>query len=105
MTALMRSRLYPANTHTVGAQLLKIGRTMLVGLPFEVLSEIALRMKARFPDSVLVSCAGGYQGYLPLSYEYDRGGYEASEMSTHFVAGTGDRLLEAVLDRLGTFQG
>ena len=57
-------------------------------------------MKAQFPNSVLVSCAGGYQGYLPLAYEYDRGGYEASEDSTHFVPGTADRLLAAIVEKL-----
>jgi len=50
-------------------------------------------MKERFPHSVLVSCAGGYQGYLPLAYEYERGGHEASELSAHFAPETGDRLL------------
>ena len=73
---------------------------MLVALPFEVLSEISLRMKERFPNSVLVSCAGGYQGYLPLEHEYPRGGYEASERSTHFEPGTADRVLELTLDWL-----
>jgi hypothetical protein len=100
MTALVRSRLYPDNQYTVKAQILKIGRTVLVGLPFEVLAEIGVRIKEQFPNSILLSCTGGYQGYLPLAYEYERGGYEASERSTHFVPGTGDRLLEAVLDKL-----
>jgi hypothetical protein len=79
----------------------QIGKTVMVGLPFEVLSEISLKMKAKFPDSVLVSCCGGYQGYLPLAYEYDRVGYEATESSTHFVPGTADRILEAILEKLG----
>ena len=65
-----------------------------------MLSEISLKMKERFPNSVLVSCAGGYQGYLPLAYEYDRVGYEATESSTHFAPGTADRLLETILERL-----
>jgi hypothetical protein len=99
--ALTRSRLYPENRHTIKVQFLQIGSTVLVALPFEVLSEIALRMKERYPDSVLVSCGGGYQGYLPLAYEYDRGGYEASTRSSHFEIGTADRLLERVLERLG----
>lgn len=92
-----RSLLYPDNAYKVNIQMIKIGKTALVTFPFEVLSEISLKMKARYPDSVLFSCSGGYQGYLPLKYEYDRGGYEASEWSTHFEKGTADRLLEAVL--------
>lgn len=100
MRALGRSRLYPENRWSVRIQTVQIGRTVLVGLPFEVLSEISLKMKARYPHSVLVSCCGGYQGYLPLAYEYDRVGYEATEASTHFVPGTADRILETILEKL-----
>lgn len=98
--ALSRSRLYPENSAKIPLQFIRMGETHLVGIPFEVLSEIGLKMKARFPNSVLVSCCGGYQGYLPLAYEYDRGGYEATASSTHFVPGTGDRILEAILKKL-----
>ena len=69
----------------------------LGGKPFEVLAEISLRLKAAHPNAFLLSCCGGYQGYLPLAYEYDRGGYEASAASTHFAPGTADRLLEAII--------
>lgn len=95
---LARSRLYPDNRATIRVQLLRLGQTVLVGMPFEVLSEIALRLKRAHPGAVLVSCCGGYQGYLPLAHEYPRGGYEASAASTHFAAGTADRLLEAIQD-------
>ncbi len=95
-----RARLYPENRWRIKIQFVQIGKTTLVGLPFEVLAEIGLKMKERFPDSVLVSCCGGYQAYLPLAYEYDRAGYEATESSTHFVPGTADRVLEAILERL-----
>ena len=100
MTTYFRSRLYPDNKGLIRVQFVRIGSTTLVGLPFEVLSEISTRMKERFPNSVLVSCAGGYQGYLPLEYEYERAGYEATADSTHFVPGTADRLLDAILERL-----
>jgi hypothetical protein len=101
MMELLRSRIYPENSYTVPVHFLQIGTSVLVGLPFEVLSQISLEMKARFPHSILVSCAGGYQGYLPPEYEYDRGGYEASAKSTHFMPGTADRLLETILVHLG----
>ena len=67
---------------------------------FEVLSEFSLRMKQQYRHAVLVSCANGYQGYLPFAHEYERGGYEASERSTHFEPGTADRLMELVTNRL-----
>lgn len=100
MTAHVRARLYPENKEQIKVQFVRIGSTVLVGLPFEVLSEISLKMKQHHPEGVLVSCAGGYQGYLPLAYEYDRGGYEASESSTHFIPGTADRVLEVILQKL-----
>ncbi|MCZ6634043.1 MAG: neutral/alkaline non-lysosomal ceramidase N-terminal domain-containing protein [bacterium] len=97
MMVCSRARLYPENKAEIKVQFVRVGSTVFVGLGFEVLAEASLKMKARFPNSVLVSCCGGYQGYLPLAYEYDRGGYEATESSTHFVPGTADRVLDAVL--------
>lgn len=97
LTAYYRSLLYPENKYQIRLQLLKIGKTVFAGFPFEVLSEISLKMKVRKPEWVVSSCTGGYQGYLPPAYEYERGGYEASVMSTHFEIGTGDKLLEEVL--------
>jgi len=96
-----RVRQYPENTWEIPTQFVRLGDITLVGLPFEVLSEISRRMKQAHPSSVLVSCAGGYQGYLPLDHETPKGGYEVGEGSNHFVSGTGDRLLEGVLERLG----
>ncbi|MBN1351467.1 neutral/alkaline non-lysosomal ceramidase N-terminal domain-containing protein [candidate division KSB1 bacterium] len=97
LIARKRSLLYPDNSTQVKIQFIKIGRTTLVALPFEVLSEISLKMKTRCADSVLLSCSGGYQGYLPAAHEYPRGGYEATEWSTHFEIGTADMLLEKIL--------
>lgn len=94
--ARFRSSLYPQNRLEVPVTLLRIGPITLVALPFEVLSEFATRMKSRAPDSVLVSCAGGYQGYLPFAFEYDRGGYEATDRSTHLAPGTADALFDLV---------
>ena len=101
MMAALRSRLYPNNEYAIPIQFLQIGRTILVGLPFEVLAEISLAMKRDHPSSVLVSCTGGYQGYLPLAHEYERGGYEATEQTTHFTPGTADRILDVILEQLG----
>jgi len=98
-----RARLYPEDRATLEVQLVRVGETVLVGMPFEVLSEISLKLKRAFPQSVLVSIANGYEGYLPLAYEYERGGYEATPDSTHFQIGTADRLLEKALGELKTF--
>jgi len=102
LLARFRGHLYPENRYDVPVQLMRIGPVKLAALPFEVLSEFSLKMKAEDSDSVLVSCSGGYQGYLPFEYEYGRGGYEASERSTHFTPGTADRLLERVVSELAS---
>ena len=73
----------------------------MVSLPFECLAEMSLAMKAKDPNSFLVSVAGGYEGYIPLEHEFDRGGYEVEIRSTYFVPGTADALLEMVLGWLG----
>lgn len=96
-SALLRSRLYPDNRLAIPVQCLQIGSQALVAMPFEVLSEISLRMKERYPNSFLVSCAGGYQGYLPLAHEFPHGGYGATPDTVHFAQDTGDRLLGAAL--------
>lgn len=95
--ALLRSRQYPENRMAVPVQCLRLGSQSLVALPFEVFSEISRRLKAECPGGILVSCAGGYQGYLPLAHEFARGGYGATPETTHFAEDTGDRLLAEAL--------
>jgi hypothetical protein len=98
-----RARLYPEDSFVIEVAIHRIGDVVLVGFPFEVLSDTALVLKQHRPGVVVVTIANGYQGYLPKAYEYDRGGYEATAESTHFEPGTADRLLERVMaemDRL-----
>jgi hypothetical protein len=55
-------------------------------------------MKAVDPGAVLVTpYAGGYEGYLLLAHEFDRGGYEVSTRSTYFERCTADALLDMAL--------
>lgn len=98
-----QSRLYPENSFDVPIQFMRIGETVMVSLPFEVMSDISLAMKAKFHQSVLVSCANGYQGYLPLAHEFERGGYEVSIPAMHFASDTGDRILKTILKKLSSF--
>ena len=60
MMVCSRARQYPENRTQINIQFMQIDKTVFVGLPFEVLAEIGLKMKQRFPNSVLVSCCGGY---------------------------------------------
>jgi len=98
-----RARLYPEDRFTAQVQLVRIGETVLVCMPFEVLSEFSLRLKRAFPHAVVVSIANGYEGYLPFAYEFERGGYEVTPDTTHFETDTADRLLEKVLAELSAF--
>lgn len=98
-----RDTMYPDGRFTIPIQILQIGEVILVALPFEVLSEFSLKMKSQFPRSMLVSCANGYEGYLPFAHEYERGGYEATERSTHFEIGTAEKVYNAVIKKLAQF--
>ena len=83
-------------------QLICIGPVSICAVPFEVLSDFALTLKAAYANAVVVSAAGGYEGYLPLQHEFARGGYEVEPRSTYFVPGTGDKLLSTVMKLLAT---
>ena len=91
-----RSRLYPENTFKIPLHNLRIGNTLFAGMPFEVLSEISLKLKAAFPNAVLSSMSGGYEGYLAPAAEFERGGYETTPGS-HFEIGIADKILEYTL--------
>ncbi len=93
-----RSLLYPDNHFEIRPQIISLGPLQLITLPFEVHAEIALTLKKQNPHARLLSCTGGYEGYLPLAYEFPRGGYEVSPDATHFEIGTGDRCLREISD-------
>ena len=63
-----------ATSFTLRPQLIGIGAISLCTMPFEVLADFALAMKAKHPGAVLVTAAGGYEGYMPLQHEFARGG-------------------------------
>jgi hypothetical protein len=92
-----RARLYPNGTCNLTIQFMKIGKSVLVALPFEVLSATALEIKSRHPGAVIVSCANGYEGYLPSTRQIEEGGYETEDRSMHFVRGTEEKI-RALID-------
>ena len=61
---------YPKPTVAITPQLLRVGSASLASLPFECLSEIALRLKAHDPNTALVSVAGGYDVRLRPCVSY-----------------------------------
>lgn len=91
------ARRWPAGSLAVRIQQMRIGDLPLVALPFEVLAELGLRVKARVPEALVISCANGYEGYLPFRPDLLAGGYESQTGSAHFEPGTAERVLDAVL--------
>lgn len=100
--ALARASMYPENEYPIRLQIVRIGPLVLVGFPFEVFSDLGLELKQAYPRSVLLSCTGGYQGYLPSGTAQGTGGYEVSVESNHFAPDTGDRLLAAAKQHLAS---
>jgi neutral ceramidase len=95
-----RSILYHTEKAALPIQFFRLGPFQFACIPFEVLSEIALKVKEKVKTAGIISCANGYQGYLPLKHEFPRGGYEAQKQSVHFEAGTADRILDLIVDTL-----
>jgi hypothetical protein len=65
-------------TTKVLIQTVRIGDLAICALPFEVLVEIGLQLKAESPagDTFVVELANGGYGYLPTPEQHEFGGYE-----------------------------
>lgn len=100
----MRVMAYPDNEFDIPVQIITIGSIVLVAWPFEVGSELALLLKKKFSNAILVSLSGGANGYLFLEHEYGTGGYEVEDMCCNFVPDTAERLLTKTLDKLAQIQ-
>jgi len=97
------AKAFPTDDVAVPLRLLRLGDKVLVGLPFEVLTAVETRLCSICPEVVLTSITGGYEGYLPLSYEYARGGYEAG-MGPQFKQGAAEKVLDAIIPEIRRFQ-
>jgi hypothetical protein len=68
---------------TVSAEIqgIRIGDSLLITAPMEVLSEVGLNVKqaSPFAHTYIVSLANGYFHYSPPATYYPRGGYEVTE--------------------------
>ena len=58
---------------------MKVGDLAFVGFGGEAFTEYANRSRASQPDKfvIAITCANGYQGYLPTRSSYEDGGYES----------------------------
>jgi hypothetical protein len=72
-----------AGTKTASAEIagLKIGDCIFITAPLEILTEVALNIKAASPyeNTFIAAFTNGYMHYGPPAEDYDKGGYEVTE--------------------------
>lgn len=93
---------YPQDKVELPMHLLRLGSKVLVGLPFEVLTEIGVRLRKACPNTVLTAITGGYEGYLPLAKEFPLGGYEVT-LGARFQKRAGNEILAAAIKAVREF--
>ena len=98
------AKAYTSDNVSLPLQLLRLGSKVLVGTPFEVLTEIGTKLRAACPETVLTTLTGGSEGYLPLSKHYPLGGYEA-DTGSRFAKKAGDDFLAAAIKAVKEFNG
>lgn len=69
---------HPSGCFSFEQTIIELGNTIFIPFPFEHFSEISLRLRnySGFQNTLSLSCANGYNGYLPTESELCRGGYE-----------------------------
>lgn len=90
-------------TTEVLIQTIRIGDLAICSLPFEVLVEIGLELKAESPaaDTFIVELANGGYGYLPTPAQHAFGGYETWLGTNKVQKDASDILTAELLDMLG----
>ena len=90
-------------TTEVLIQTIRIGDLAICSLPFEVLVEIGLELKAESPaaDTFVVELANGGYGYLPTPAQHAFGGYETWLGTSKVQKDASDILTAELLDMLG----
>lgn len=83
LSAAFFRRIYPDGIMRIDLSAVRIGPLDLVFLPFEILSSLSLEVRAAAESARIVSCADGYQGYLPSEEETRSGGYEGRPGTRH----------------------
>ncbi len=83
-------------------QLIQLGDRTIAALPFEVLTVIGKKIREVFPAAAIVSCAGGYECYLPTAADFPKGGYE-TYTGTVWAENTGDNVIDKTIEMLKNF--
>ena len=83
-------------------QAIRIGDQAIVSLPFEVLVEIGLEIKAKSPfkRTFTIELANGYYGYLPPPNQHKLGGYETWLGTSRFIPESSVILVKNLLEML-----
>lgn len=89
-------------TEKVLVQAVRIGDQAIVTMPFEVLVEIGLEIKAKspFPHTFMAELANGGYGYLPPPNQFPLGGYETWLGTSKFAEDTSVILTRHLLEML-----
>jgi hypothetical protein len=86
----------------VELQVLRVGDTLLLGLPGEILIELGMAIRERVgqaaPPLFLISLANESIGYVCHRRAYEEGGYEPT--SSRFAPGSGELLVDAAVELL-----
>lgn len=88
--ALLHARLFGGGTVTVNIQGIRLGPTVLVGVPLEPFTETgtAIKKESPAPYTLFSGYTNGYYGYIPTEDAFPLGGYEVdtspyNENATH----------------------
>ena len=94
-------------TEPVIIQALRIGEQAIVSMPFEVLVEIGLEIKAKSPfkRTFLIELANGGYGYLPPPNQHKLGGYETWLGTSRFQPEASNLLINQLLEMLTEIKG
>ena len=79
-------------SRTIEQTVIKIGDVAFVGLPYEVFTEIGMRIarESKIPHVLTVSCVNGFEGYFVTEDQICRGGYEIRMFKTAELQGYAD---------------
>ncbi|MEZ6089970.1 MAG: neutral/alkaline non-lysosomal ceramidase N-terminal domain-containing protein [Pirellulaceae bacterium] len=96
----VQSLLEGPDTYDVHLQAARIGDLSIAAIPFEVFTEIGLRIKKESPfgDSFTIELANGSYGYLPTPAQHKLGGYETWMGTNRVQLDASDRIVEVLLD-------
>ena len=87
----------------IEVQAVAFGDVALVAFPVELFTAFGRRLQASgsFGDTIVVTLANGWHGYVPTPQAFAHGGYETLlAYSSRLVPDAGDRLIDAALNLL-----